>query len=73
MWLFRKKVDVLQSSVDDLEQYDWINNLIVSGVPDSASDDGLEETVTAILSGIDVQVTANNVEDCHRIGQSDEK
>ena len=28
------------------------------------------ETVTAILSDINVQVTANDVEVCHRIGQS---
>ena len=66
-----RKLDVLQSSIDDLERYDQRNNLILSGVPDSISDDDLEETVTAILSDIDVQVTANKVKACHRIGQSD--
>ena len=66
-----RKVDVLQSSIDDLEQYDRRNNIILSGIPDSVSDDNLEETVTAILSDIDVQVTTNYVEACHRIGQSD--
>ena len=54
MWLFRRKLDVLQSSIDDLERYDQRNNLILSGVPDSISDDDLEETVTANLSDIDV-------------------
>ena len=67
-----RRVDVLQSSIDDLEQYDWRNNLILSGIPDSISDDDLEETVTSILSVIDVQVTINDVETCHRIWQSDE-
>ena len=43
----------------------------MSGIPDSISDDDLEQTVTAILSDIDVQVTVNDVEACHRIGQSD--
>ena len=28
-----RRVDVLQSSVDDLEQYDRRNNLILSGIP----------------------------------------
>ena len=69
--MFRRKLDVLQSSIDDLERYDQRNNLILSGVPDSISDDDLEETVTANLSDIDVQVTANKVKACHRIGQSD--
>ena len=66
-----RRVDVLQSSIDDLEQYDWRNNLILSVIPDNISDDDLEETVTSILSDIDVQVTVNDVETCHRIGQSD--
>ena len=43
----------------------------MSGIPDSVSDGDLEETVTAILSDIDVQVTENDVEACHRIRQSD--
>ena len=70
MWLFRKRVDVLKSSTDDLEQYDQRNNLILSSTTDWVSDDDLEETKNAILSDIDVQVTANDAQSCHRIGQS---
>ena len=66
-----KRVDVLLSSIADLEQYGQRNNLILSGIPDSVSNDDLEETVTAILSDVYVQVTANDVKACHRIGQSD--
>ena len=66
-----KEVDVRHSSIDYLEQYNRRNNLILSGIPDGISDDDLEELVTAILSDIDVQVTANDAEACHRIGQSD--
>ena len=66
-----RRLDVVQSSIDDLEQCDRWNNLILSGIPDSVSDDDIEKTVTAILSDIDVQVTVNDVEACHRIGQSD--
>ena len=66
-----KRIDVLLSLIDDLEQYDQRNNLIFSGTPDSVSNDNLEETLTAIKSDIDVQVTANDVEACHRIRHSD--
>ena len=38
---------------------------------DSVSDDDLEETVTAVLSDIDIQVTANDVDAYHRIAQLD--
>ena len=72
MWLcLKKRIDILQSSIDDLEQYDRRNNLISPGIPDGVSDDDLEEIVGAILSDIDVQVTASDVEECHGIGQSD--
>ena len=61
-----KRIDVQLSLIDDLEQYDQRNNLILSGTPDSVSNDNLEETLTAIKSDIDVQVTANDVEAYHR-------
>ena len=67
----KKRIDILQSSIGDLEQYDRRNNLISPGIPDGVSDDDLEEIVGAILSDIDVQVTASDVEECHEIGQSD--
>ena len=72
MWLcLKKRIDILQSSIDDLEQYDRRNNLISPGIPDGVSDDDLEEIVGAIRSDIDVKVTASDVEECHGIGQSD--
>ena len=67
----KKRIDILQSSIGDLEQYDRRSNLISPGIPDGVSDDDLEEIVGAILSDIDVQVTASDVEECHGIGQSD--
>ena len=68
----KNRVNILQSSIDDLEQYDWRNNLILSSRLDGVSDDDLEETVSATLSDIDLQVTASDVEECHGIGQSDQ-
>ena len=41
------------------------------GIPDSISDDDLEETLTAILSDTDIQVIENDAQGCHRTRNSD--
>ena len=61
---------LIESSLDVLEQYGRCNNLVISGIQDSAHDSNLESTVTSILSDIDVNVESREVEDCHRIGKS---
>ena len=43
---------------------------MISGIPNSVQDSDLESTVTSILSDIDVNVESKEVEDCHRIGKS---
>ena len=43
---------------------------MISGIPDSVQDSDFESTVTSILSDIDVNVESKEVEDCHRIGKS---
>ena len=43
---------------------------MISGIPDSVQDSELESTVTSILSDIDVNVESREVEECHRIGKS---
>ena len=55
---------------DDLEQYDRRSNLILSGIPDSVSDNDLEKALSAILSNIDVKVTTYDVAVCHSIAKS---
>ena len=47
-----KSVDLLQSQIDNLRQYHRRNNLILSGIPDSVSDNHLEKVLTTILSDI---------------------
>ena len=64
------KVAFIESSHDALEQYGRRSNLVISGIPDSVQDSELESTVTSILSDIDVNVESREVEDCHRIGKS---
>ena len=64
------RVALIESSHDALEQYSRRNNLVISGIPDSVQDSGLESTVTPILSDIDVNFESREVEECHRIGKS---
>ena len=60
-----------ESSVNVLEQYGRRNNIVVSGIPGHVSERDLEETVTSVLSDIEVNVSTNDVESCHRIGKPD--
>ena len=60
---------VFESSTNDLEQYGRRNDIVISGIPDSADINHLEESVTEMLSDTDVKVTSNGIEACHRIGK----
>ena len=64
------RVAFIESSHDALEQYGRRNNLVISGIPDSVQDSELESTVTSTLSDIDVNVESKEVEECHRLGKS---
>ena len=59
----------LESSTNNLEQYGRRNNIVISGIPDSVDINHLEESAE-ILSHIDVKVTSNDIEACHRIGKN---
>ena len=65
-----KRVALIESSHDALEQYGRRNNLVISGIPDSVQNSDLELTVASVLSDIDINVELKEVEDCHRIGKS---
>ena len=73
----RKKVSDLESKVISLEndhnslkQYGRRNNLEISGILDTVPDQNLEQKVTEILDEIDVSVSPNDIEACHRMGSS---
>ena len=60
-----------ESSVNALEQYGRRNNIVVSGIPGHVSERDLEETVISVLSDIEVNVSADDVEACYKIGRPD--
>ena len=72
----KTKVNVLENIYIDLEiqnnnldQYSRRNNVEISGIPQSVSDNQLEEKVVDILKAIDVNITTNEIEACHRLGK----
>ena len=54
---------------NNVEQYSRRNNVEISGIPQSVSDNQLEEKVVDILKVIDVSITTNKVEASHRLGK----
>ena len=41
----------------------------ISGIPQSGSNNQLEEKIVDILKAIDVNITSNEIEACHRLGK----
>ena len=68
-----QKLIEFETFTNKLEQYDRRNNIVISGIPDSVNTEDMEESVTEILSDIDVNVTTNDIEACHRVGKRDNK
>ena len=75
----KTKANALENKITDLEiqnnnvnQYSRRNDVEISGIPQSVSDNQLEEKVVDILKAIDVNITTNEIEVCHRLGNKKE-
>ena len=72
------KVDILQKKIIDLEiksnsveQYGRRNNLEITGIPDTITDDNLETTVVDIFNSVNTdKISEKDIEACHRIGKT---
>ena len=67
--VFENKINDLEIQNNNLDQYSRRNNIEISGIPQSVSDIQLEEKVIDILKVIDVNITMNEIEACHRLGK----
>ena len=47
------------------------NIIVLSGIPESVSEDVLEESVISVLADIDVFVESQDIKACHRFGKPD--
>ena len=64
------KVISLESDHNSLEQYEQRNNIEISGILDNVPDQNLEQKVIEMLDEIDVSVSPNDIEACHRMDSS---
>ena len=49
------------------KQYSKRECLEISGIPESVSDNALEDKIQGVLRGIDAEVDTENIESCHRL------
>ena len=66
------KVIDLQIQNNNVDQNNGRNNVGILGIPQSVSDNQLEEKVADILKTIVVGITSNEIEACHRLGKKKE-
>ena len=62
-------VVILETATNPAEQYDRRKNTEITGIPDDIEDKNLEHSVIEIFKAADIQISHNDVEDCHRIGK----
>ena len=63
------KTNDIEANHEALEQYTRRNNLIISGIPESITDESVEGKCIEILNSIDVKVSESDIEACHRLPQ----
>ena len=68
--LLEKKLTEVEISCNKLEQYTRRNNIEIQGIPLRIPDEKLEEKVIDVFGAINIAITKNDVEDCHRLGKS---
>ena len=69
--LLEKRCLKYESHHNALAEYGRQNNIVLSGIPESVSEDVLEESVISVLADIDVSVESQDIEACLRFGRPD--
>ena len=64
------KVIILGTATNSVEQYDRRNKIEITGIPDNIEDKNLGHSVIEAFKVADIQISLNDIEDCHRIGKS---
>lgn len=62
------RIQVLEQRVDDLEQYSRNNNIRISGLPEEKGE-STEKLVLTLAEVIGADITAADIERCHRVGR----
>ena len=64
------KVIILEAATKSVEQYDWRNNIEITPIPDKIKYKNLEHSVIEVFKAADIQISHNDIENCHRIENS---
>ena len=56
-----------EACISSLDQYNQRNNLEIQGIPSNVSDDTLEDKVIDIFHSLNINVSKNDIEDCHKL------
>ena len=67
------KLSQSEARINSLDQYNGRTNLEIQGIPSNVSDDTLEDKVIDIFHSLNINVSKNDIEDCHRLGKADPK
>ena len=64
------KVIILETATKSVEQYNQRNNIEITGTLDNIENKNLEHSIIETFKVGNIQISHNNLEDCHRIGKS---
>ena len=64
------KVIILETATNSVEQCNQRNNIEITGILDNIGDKNLELSVTEVFKAANIQISHNDIEDCHSIGNS---
>ena len=65
-----KKITEVEISRNNLEQHTRKNKIETQAISSQISDGKLEEIVIEVFGAINIAITKNDAEDCHRLGKS---
>ena len=68
--LFEKKFNEVEISRNKLEQYPRRNKIEIQGIPPQIPDEKLKQKVIKVFDAMNIAITKNDVEDCHRLGKN---
>ena len=66
---YKERIIELEKNSFRLEQYGRRNNVEFAGIPETVSDEALENKMIELLSEINVKVNNDDIEACHRLGK----
>ena len=67
---WKKKLTEVEICRNNLEQYTRRNNIEIQGIRSQIADEKLEEKFIEVFVAMNIAITKNDVEDCHRLGKS---